>query len=39
MNKDVYNLSDIYIFELYETKHDDEYYDDSIDLYIKKCLF
>ena len=39
MNKDVYNLSDIYIFELYETKYDDEYYDDSIELYIKNVYF
>ena len=29
MNKNVYNLDDLYIFELYEKVYDDEYYDDE----------
>ena len=39
MNKDVYNLSDIYIFELCEKKYDDEYYEDSLGLYVKNIYF
>ena len=35
MNKGVYNLDDLYIFELYEKMYDDEYYDENIDYYVK----
>ena len=36
MNKNVYNVADLYIFELYEKAYDDEYYDENIDYYVKK---
>ena len=39
MNKDVYNLDDLYIFELYEKAYDDEYYDENIDYYVKNTFF
>ena len=39
MNKDVYNLADLYIFELYEKAYDDEYYDENIDYYVKNTFF
>ena len=39
MNKDTYNLDDLYIFELYEKAYDDEYYDENIDYYVKNTFF
>ena len=39
MNNEVYNLDDLYIFELYEKAYDDEYYDGSIDYYVKNTFF
>ena len=39
MNKNVYNLDDLYIFELYEKVYDDEYYDENIDYYVKNTFF
>ena len=39
MNKDVYNLDDLYIFELYEKVYDDEYYDENIDYYVRNTFF
>ena len=39
MNNGVFNLDDLYIFELYEKAYDDEYYDGSIDYYIKNTFF
>ena len=39
MNKDTYNLDDLYIFELYEKAYDDEYYDENIDYYAKNIFF
>ena len=39
MNKNVYNLSDLYIFELYEKAYDDEYYDEDINYYVKNTFF
>lgn len=39
MNKDVYNLDDLYIFELYEKAYDDEYYNENIDYYVKNTFF
>ena len=39
MNNGVFNLDDLYIFEVYEKAYDDEYYDDSIDYYIKNTFF
>ena len=34
-----YNSLDIYIFKLYEKKYDNEYYDESIDLYVTDTYF
>lgn len=39
MNKDTYNLDDLYIFELYEKAYDDEYYDENIDYYVRNTFF
>lgn len=39
MNKGVYNLDDLYIFELYEKAYDDEYYDEDINYYVKNTFF
>ena len=39
MNKDTYNLADLYIFELYEKAYDDEYYDEDINYYVKNTFF
>ena len=39
MNKNVYNLDDLYIFELYEKVYDDEYYDENIDYYVRNIFF
>ena len=39
MNKNVYNVADLYIFELYEKAYDDEYYDENIDYYVKNAFF
>ena len=39
MNNSVYNLDDLYIFELYEKVYDDEYYDENIDYYVKNTFF
>ena len=39
MNKNVYNLDDLYIFELYEKVYDDEYYDDETGYYVRNIFF
>ena len=39
MNNSVYNLDNLYIFELYEKIYDDEYYDENIEYYVKNTFF
>ncbi len=39
MNKVIYNLDDLYIFELYEKAYDDEYYDDATGYYVRNIFF
>lgn len=39
MNKNSYNLADLYIFELYKKVYDDEYYEEDINYYVKNTFF